>query len=489
MADRGPKRWRRVLLGIGGALGLLLIIMVVKMLATPSRQLEPRAFEPLAVDRERAIANLQAAVQLQTISDADPAQVDRAPFEALHALLRDRFPRVHASLEREVVAELSLVYRWPGRDPDAAPILLLAHQDVVPIEAPERWSHPPFAGERAGGFVWGRGTMDDKGNLMAILEAVEALLADGYQPRRTIYLCFGHDEEVGGTGAVAIAARFAERGVRAQFALDEGMGVTDGLFPGMDHPLAIVGIAEKGFVTLELRAQTEGGHGSSPPEHTAIGVLAEAITRVEANPMPARLAGPFRQTLEVAAPEMKGPIRLVASNLWLLRPVLKRVLLGKPKTAATVRTTTAVTVVEGGVKDNVLPTDARALVNHRLNPGDTVDDVVEHVRRSIDDERVSVTVVVGREASRISSAESEAFSTVALALREALPGISVAPGLYVAGADARFYEDVADDVYRISPFLMNADDTTRYHGVDERIAEDAYLAMIQFYGRILSAHS
>ncbi|PRQ03809.1 M20/M25/M40 family metallo-hydrolase [Enhygromyxa salina] len=488
-----PRPWRRRLLrgslGVLALLGVLIGIAVVNTLTTRSQQIEVEAFEPLPVDDAEAIGRLSEAIRIPTISPEDPADFDPAPFISFHALLERSFPLVHAQLEREVVSDYSLMYRWQGADPNAAPIILTAHMDVVPVSDPAVWSHPPFAAEQAEGFLWGRGTMDDKGALMAILEAAEAMLAAGITPPRTVYLCFGHDEELQGTGtgAVEMAKLLHARGVEAEFVLDEGTGITVGLFPAVDQPVAVIGLSEKGSATIELVVELEGGHSSAPPDQTAVGILAAAVARVEAEQLPGSLDGPFRQTLATIGPEMHGPLKLVATNLWLFAPIMTRALLAAPTTASSVRTTTAVTVIEGGVKANVLPTRARALVNHRINAGDTVEGVVAHVRDAVDDPRVQVTLVVGNDVPRISDAEAPAFTTIARALREVNPEVLVAPGLFVAAADARHYVGVAEQVYRLSAFFITKQDVPRYHGIDERLALDQYAGMIQFYGRIMQA--
>ncbi|PRP91429.1 Succinyl-diaminopimelate desuccinylase [Enhygromyxa salina] len=480
-------RARRALFGLLASFALLIAILLINTLSSESHQVEPGTFEPLAIDEAQAVEHLREAIKLRTISTQDSAAFDGEAFEDLHALLERAFPRVHAELERERVADYSLMYRWQGADPEAAPIILTAHMDVVPVVDPEAWSHPPFAAEEAEGYLWGRGTMDDKGSLFAMLEAAEAMLEAGIVPPRTVYLCFGHDEELLGHGAVAIAARLHERGVEAEFLLDEGAGITVGIIPGIERPVALLALGEKGSATIELRVETEGGHSSSPPNETAIGILAAAVARVEASQMPASLGGPFRQTLEAIGPELGWPMKLVHTNLWLLRPIVKRALLASPSTAGGVRTTTAVTVIEGGVKANVLPSTARALVNHRINAGDTVDEVLAHVKAAVDDPRVEVSLVVGNEVPRISDADAPAFSTVARALREVHSEVVVAPGLFVAATDARHYEDVAAQIYRLSAFFITKDDVARYHGVDERLSLEDFAGMIQFYGRVMQA--
>ena len=488
MAD-SPRRRRllRVALGLLVTLVILILVLVAKTLATSSYQVEPEAFTPLEVDEDQALAHLSEAVQLQTLND-DSGNFDAAAFEGLHALLERSYPKLHATLEREVVADYSLLYRWRGRDPEAKPILLLAHMDVVPIATPDKWTHEPFAGEIDEAAVWGRGSMDNKGGLIAIMEAVEAMLAAGIEPERDIYLCFGHDEEGEGLGAQAIAALLAERGVDAALALDEGVGFAVGLIPGVDAetPIALIGVGEKGDVTFELSVETQGGHSSSPPAETAIGILAKGLARIEAEQMPANLDGPFGDTLAQLGPEMRGPLRYVSTNLWLLRPLVARFMASDPLTASAVRTTTAITIVEGGVKRNVLPTRARALVNHRLNAGDTIAEVEAHLRETMDDERIEISVVIGKEVPPISDGESPEYTLVARALREAYgDDLLAVPSLCVAATDSRYYVDVADQVFRISPYRMDKADVQRFHGVDERLRRADFAAMIQFFGRVI----
>ena len=319
-------------------------------------------------------------------------------------------------------------------------MLLLAHQDVVPVAAGEEtgWTHPPFAGVVADGHVWGRGALDDKASLVAILEAVERLAASGRAPRRAILLAFGHDEEVGGErGAARIAERLAERGVAPEFVLDEGMAVLADGVPGVRGLVALVGIAEKGSVTLDLEVEAEGGHSSMPPRQTAIGILAAAVARLEASPMPARLAGPARLMLEGLAPEMGFGSRLAVANLWLFRRPLERRLAASPAGNALLRTTTAATLVEGGVKENVLPRSARAAVNFRLLPGDSIRSVIEHARRAIADPRVAVKVRGGfaAEASPVAPVETAGFEAIRRSIAEVFPGAAVA----AYGDAIRFY--------------------------------------------------
>ena len=354
---------KRVFKWFGIAMLLLLIVMGVNAwrVSAPVVVVEP--FRP-TLDSVAMSQRLAAALAIPTTSaTAESPSLDR--FLELHTLLQTQFPRVHAQLEREVVADASLLYRWKGRE--ACPgVLLAAHQDVVPVEAGSetRWIKPPFSGAVADGFIWGRGALDDKGSVVAILEGVERLVRAGFVPQRTVYLAFGHDEELSGVyGARAIAALLRERGVHLDFVLDEGMIIADGMMPGARQPVALVGLAEKGYLSLELLAHSSGGHSSMPPPHTAVGVLSRAVQRIEDHPFPTDLRPPASQLFAYVGPDLGGPLRYVFTNLWLLRPIVMWQLGQKASTAAMLRTTTAATIFEGGPKDNVLPQRARAVVN------------------------------------------------------------------------------------------------------------------------------
>jgi carboxypeptidase PM20D1 len=405
-------------------------------------------------------------------------------------LLEQSFPRVHAQLKREDVAGGSLLYTWPGTDPSAPALLLTAHQDVVPIEAgsESKWSAPPFSGAIANGFVIGRGAIDDKGSLMAILEATERLLARGYRPRQTIYLGFGHDEERGGTGAAAMAALLTQRGANIGLALDEGFAVLDGVIGGVNAPIAMIGVAEKGYVSVELMATGKGGHSSMPSGNNAAVRIAQAVERLADKPLPARLSGPTAAMLDGIAPYSGGTMRVALANRWLMGPLVKSQLLASPDTAATIRTTTAPTIISAGTKDNVLPQSARAVINHRILPGDTVESVIAYDRRVIDDPQVRVRALApAHNPSRPVSTESAEYQRLAAITRASFPEAAVSPGLVLGATDGRHYESVARAVLRFSPITMRKADLTRFHGNDERIGIADYMRSIAFYERLISA--
>ncbi|HSA56560.1 MAG TPA: M20/M25/M40 family metallo-hydrolase, partial [Gemmatimonadaceae bacterium] len=376
---------------------------------------------------------------------------------------------------------------WPGRRPDLPAVVLMAHLDVVPVEDAPAWTHPPFSGALAGGFVWGRGALDDKAAVIAILEAVELLVSQGFQPRRTVYLAFGHDEEVGGArGAGEISRILQERATRLAFLLDEGGVVTEGVVPGVSRPTAMIGVVEKGTVNVALVVERPGGHSSMPPTHTAVGILSRAITRLEANPMPARLTPVTERTFTLLAPEMPFLRRLLLANLWLFRPVVVGAMARDERAAATLRTTTAATMIRGSPKSNVLPARAEAVVNFRILPGDTPDAVVAHVQRVVDDTAVRVTPQGrGSLPSPVADYASAEFRRLENTISQLFPGVVTVPFLMIAATDTRHYEPLTRNVFRFNPFVVNPDMLSGAHGTNERIRADDFARGVRFYAQLI----
>lgn len=491
MSSEVSRVMRRVQIGLLLALGLLGLTLGVNTLRQGSRQVQVPAIPKLAVDAAAVGASLSAAVQARTVSGLLDPEGTAAAFDALHAHLRARYPLVHAKLQRDVVGAGSLLFTWPGSDPAAKGMVLMAHQDVAPV-APgtdRLWQQPPFSGAVKDGFVWGRGAWDDKGNLIAQLEAIEMLLATGFQPRRTVYLVAGHDEEVGGLrGAVPIAALLKQRGAKIEFVIDEGLLIADGMMPGLKPPAALIGVAEKGFVSVQVTAQATPGHSSMPPApgQSAIAMLSAALARIDAHPMPGGIDGIARQMFDAVAPEMGGFNRVALANLWLFGPVVEGMLEKGASTNALMRTTTALTIVSGGNKDNVLPGRADATVNFRLLPGDTDKTVLAHLKNVIGDDRIELKLLPNPAMpSRVSAVDSDAYRLIERTVRELFPETVVAPGLMLGGTDARHFDGYAEQVFRFSPVRAKPADLARFHGTDERISLDNLAELIRFYHRLV----
>jgi carboxypeptidase PM20D1 len=484
---------KRVLIGLAVALLLLAAALVVNTLRQGSSQPSVPALAPIAVDKAAVAESMAAAVRAKTVSGLlDPAGV-AAEFDKLHAHLQARYPLLHASLKREVVGGHSLLYTWAGSDDQAAPVALLAHQDVVPIAPGTEalWKKPPFAGVIEDGMVWGRGTLDDKSNLVAQFEAVEMLLKAGFKPRRTVYFVLGHDEEVGGAlGAVKIVELLKQRNVKLAWVMDEGLAVTEGVLPGVAKPLALIGLAEKGFVSLKLTANTAPGHSSMPPAPgaSAIGMLSAALARLDQNPFPGGVQGAAAGLFSAVAPELPFGQRLAMSNLWLTRPLVEPMLAKGAATNAMMRTTTALTIVNAGNKDNVLPGRAEAVVNFRILPGETTQSVLVRVKQVIADERIEVAPCCSpaSDPTRLSSPQSEAYKLIERTVREVFPDSLVAPGLMLAGSDARHFDGITEQSFRFMPIRFNNEDLKRVHGTDERISVDQLADMVRFYHRLLA---
>ena len=484
-------RWaKRFFLVFALLLVLFASILVVKTLRFPSKQIRVEAIQPVVVDEGNAASRLAEALRFQTVSYQDVAQVKTQEFLSLHRYLEQAFPKVHSVLSKEVVADYSLLYIWRGRNEQLKPILLMAHQDVVPVEPqtlPD-WQQPPFEGRIDDGHIWGRGALDDKFALISIMEAVEMHLAKGFQPERTIYLAFGHDEEIGGhNGAAKIAELLRLRNVAFEYVLDEGLAITDGVVPDLTTPVALIGVADKGYFSLELTVEIESGHASMPPEQTAIGVLSAAVTKLEAKPMPTNIEGVQRQTLEYLGPEMPFGKRLVMANLWLFKPIVARKLAASPSTNAGIRTTTAATIFESGIKENVLPTRARAVVNFRILPGDTSELVIAHVNEVVNDARVKVKRfgVSNSEPTPVSPVDTAGFQIIQRTMREVFVDVIVAPALCVGGTDSKHYIGLTNSIYRFSPIHLRPEDMKRLHGVNERTSIKDYAASVKFYYQLI----
>lgn len=431
--------------------------------------------------------HLSAVVQIETISHEDRTQNVTANFKALHSQLVKMFPQVHAVLSREVLDNFSLLYTWQGKDPSLDPVIFMAHQDVVPADEHtlDQWTYPPFSGKIADGFIWGRGTLDIKCQMIAALEALENLIKNKFQPQRTILLSFGHDEEILGTGAQAVVNHLREKGIHPLAVLDEGGCVYDGIIPGVNSYAAAIGVAEKGYLSLKLKVEAKGGHSSTPTSETAIGILCRAVDRLQSHPFPHKvnaIVPMFKGFSPAATPLMQ----MAFANLWLFGNIVKSKLLADPETAAAIHTTTAPTIVNGGVKDNVLPGLATAVVNFRILPGESIASVCERVRKIIGDDRVTFEPIPGtsREPSPVSPTECSAYRHIAALNEEFFSGSVSAPYVMLGGTDAYHFSEISEQVYRYSPCIMNKDDLKGVHGINEKISIDAMATMVKYFYRL-----
>ncbi len=460
-----------LVVAVGGVAALLAIMVGRTALMGGGSETEVTRAAYETYDGDEIAARLGAAVQFPTISASLDAAPDTEAFAGFRDFLAGAYPTAHSVMEREIVGDHSMIFKWRGGSDAQKPIAFLAHIDVVPVEAgtEDEWTRPPFSGAVYDGAVWGRGALDNKGQLITMMEAADRLAAEGFAPTRDVYFLFGHDEEIGGdNGAGAIVKHLEARGVSLAWTIDEGSGLIQGIIPGVEKPVALISTAEKGSVTLRFTARGQGGHSSAPAPDTAVSILARAILAVTDNPYPLKFDDNVIAFMHALAREMAFPQRLVMTNLWLTGPLVKKQLAGDPLTAASLHTTTAPTIIKGGEKSNILPQQAIAIVNYRIHPRDSVESVRARAVKLINDERVTVEIAGGREPSPQSSAASDGYRAIAETTAAIFGDIPIAPTLTLQGTDSRHYTEIADDNYRFTPFIYQPDDLQRIHGTDER---------------------
>jgi carboxypeptidase PM20D1 len=476
--------------GLGlGALAVLVAVVLVRTLTyAPAVDTVFAAGSVVDIDEARVLGHLSEAIRFQTVSRQPPEPIDEARFEDFIGWIQRTYPEVFERLTLERIGGYSLLLTWQGSDPSAAPVLLAGHYDVVPVipGTEDLWTYPPYAGQVADGYVWGRGALDNKNAVIALMEAVAWLVRNGEEPRRTVYLSFGHDEEVGGrNGAAQVVERLRAAGVRLAWSLDEGSFVYENLFPGVSVPVATINTAEKGSLTLKIIASAEGGHSSMPSRQTAVGRLARALVSLEEHPVPGGLEGLAAASFDAIGPHMPFLPRMMFANRWLFGSLVERQLAQLSFADAMLRTTTAPTMLAASPKENVLPIEAVATVNFRIHPRDSVDDVVRHVKNLVENEHVRVEAASGNPASAVADADSEGFRLVADAVRAEFGRLVVAPGLLVAATDSRHYAQIAEQAFRFNPMVVTQAEVAGFHGTNERISATGLVQGVRTYVRLL----
>lgn len=471
-------------IGFGAALLVFVAILLVRALLFKPRAEQTPEATTLDFDREKATRDLAAMLRCKTVSDTDPRAEDPAEFEKFEALLPTLFPDLFERCERIDVTGRAILLRWRGRS-DKSPTVLMSHYDVVSVEQ-DKWSKPPFDGIVEDGVLWGRGALDTKATLNAALQAAQTMIERGFTPERDVFFAFSGDEEINGGGATSIVDYLEANGIVPGIVIDEGGAVVENVFPGVTQPCAMVGIAEKGMLNLSFSVTTGGGHASSPPPHTPVGVLSAACVRLENHPFPMHMTPPALQMFDTLARRSTFLYRLIFANLAVFRPLLDLICRKNGgEMNALVRTTVAFTQMEGSKGMNVLPAKASMLANLRLMHGDTVDSALARIRRTVNDERVTVSVVNGNDPSRISRTDCEAWESLRAAISATWPEAVVTPYLMMACSDSRHYGRISDRVYRFSPMTMNKEERGSIHGNDERVPVSTIEKSVEFYLRIL----
>ncbi|HRJ30658.1 MAG TPA: M20 family peptidase [Cyclobacteriaceae bacterium] len=464
---------------------LLLVGVVLFNTFTFKSNQQPLSALPAPELSETTLKNFQQALSYKTISYGDPSLFDSSQFIGFQEFLKTTYPKTHETLLREIVEGYSLLYKWEGKNPDLKPVVLMAHQDVVPIEEATKsmWTVDPFGGVIKDNFIWGRGTTDDKINVIAIMETVEKLVSENFQPDRTVYLAFGHDEEIGGKGAVAIAKLLKERNIAAEFVLDEGGIMTREKVPGLTKPVALLGTAEKGYLSLKLTVTAQGGHSSMPEKETAIDVLAKALNTLRSKPFEPEFSEPMHGLMESLGPEMPFVQRMAFANPWLFKKMILGTYSQSNTGDAMIRTTIVPTIIEAGIKDNVVPTVATAVVNFRLLPGHLSGQVIEDVKIKIDDKRVNVAPLNNNvsEPSAVTPVKSFGYQKIAATIQKSYPQVITSPFLVIGATDSRHFAEVSSNIIKFSPMI----DPIGFHGIDERVSLESYKTALWFYEQLL----
>ena len=468
-------------------LALFVLLVAVMALNTwvkkPAKM--PAAIPPeTGLDKDGLAQNLSGMIRLKTVTSSTMDGFDTDAFFKLHQYLEQTYPLIHKTLEKQTVNTYGLVYRWQGTGADKKPMLLMAHQDVVPVDArtENEWARGAFSGDIADGYIWGRGAIDMKGQLAAIFGAVEHLLEQGFAPRRDIYIALGFDEESMGTlGAQQMVRWFQERGIRFDCVIDEGGVVMDGKLIGANAMVAAIGISEKGYADIRLTAMSSGGHASRPPKQTAVGALGKAIVALETHQMKAALCPPVRYLLDAVGGYMKFPLNVIAANLWLTKPLLLAGLKASATSASMVRTTIAPTMLKGSTAPNVLAEQAEAVVNFRILPGNTVDGVLAHIKKTIANDDIKVEIIQAYNPSPVSPVDSAAYRAVQRTAADIFSSYVVTPYLMIAATDSRWYADITDGIYLFQPFRSLSEDLGTIHAVGERLSIDSLAEGTAFF--------
>lgn len=476
---------------MAGFIILLIILVFIAVLLIRAALYRPFP-EPemmqgeIRVDEAKIVQDMSDLIKCKTISYQDKSLIDWKEYEKLHELLRERFPRVHEACTLEKIGNTGLLYHLKGKS-DQCPRVCMSHYDVVPINE-AGWDKPAFEGLVEDGMIWGRGTLDTKGTLCGVMEALEQLLQEGYQPMHDLYLSFSGDEEVEGTSCPAIVDYLKEKGIRPAFVLDEGGAVVEHVFPGVTRPCALIGVGEKVGMNVELTMESQGGHSSMPPAHTILGELSKAVVAVEKHPFPTQFTKPVREMFDTLGRHSGFGMKIIFANLWCFLPLLNAFCKkAGGEMNAMMRTTCAVTKMEGSKAFNVLPPKATAGMNLRLLGTDTPQKAVEYLEKVIQNDRIKVSVQHAMNASGDSDTSCEEWELLKRVIHTTWPEAIVSPYLMMACSDSRHYSKITDRIYKFSAMALSKEERGMIHGNNERVPVTTMIKTVEFYVRLLKA--
>lgn len=475
-----------------GAFVLLIAIMLIRTFMFKPNKLGEVEKSQVKVTSKDVAKHLSGAIQCKTVSRANADETDWAEFDKFRDYLIKTYPKIHETMDRELIFDYSLMYKWSGKDTSKKPLALLSHMDVVPVMpgTEDDWDQGAFSGHIDEKYVWGRGTQDMKGHLIAVCEAVEQLIGEGYEPPCDIYLCFGHNEEVVGSvggGAQAIANTLHERGVELGMVIDEGGAVVPGtMFNIAEGDLAVIGIAEKGYADIKVTCKKVGGHSSQPPKDNGLLDLAKVMVKLDKKQMKQRFTYTVKHLFDSTGKYMSFGMRFLLSNLWITKPLVLKALANSPTSNALTRTTITPTMAEGSPAGNVLPQTAWININSRVLHGQKIKDVEDHIKKCAGNIDVELNLERGKEPSAVSTIDCEEFEIVKKTIRQIHGELPIAPYLMVGGTDSCFYENICDKIFRCGPFKMTKEALGSIHSTNEKIAIDVLNEGVKFYIQLIN---
>ena len=480
------KKAKWIAAGIGAgvaALGAVLVARAAKF--TPKENLKPSG-DKVELDEEKIVKDMQELIRCKTISYTDPDLIDETEFEKFRNLLPELYPNVHETCTRQFIGKNGILYHWKGKQ-EGDPVVLMSHYDVVPVEE-DQWDKPAFEAILENGEIWGRGTLDTTGTLCGVMEAAEKLIGEGFTPNHDIYLAFCGDEEVNGSSCPAMVQWFEDQGIHIAMVVDEGGAVVENVFPGVKGECALIGTAEKGLVNVEFKAKSNGGHASTPPVHTIVGELSQAVVNVEKHPFSRHLTKPVKEMLDTLGRHSSFGYKILFANMWLFEGLFDQVCkMSGGELNAMIRTTCAMTKMEGSKEYNVIPPTASVGMNLRLIGGDTVESAKAYLEKVVNNPNIEVSVVNGTNPSPDSDTSCKEWNMLCQAVADTWEGALVSPYLMMACSDSRHYSRITDRVYKFSAMKMSKEERGMIHGNNERVPVATLVRCVEFYVRLMTS--
>ncbi len=476
--------WVYVLIGVGAILLTLIAVILIRTACFKPKKEEPVQIQEIDFDKDRAVECLRSLIKCKTVSNVDSEKEDEKEFKKLIDSLPVLYPNVYKTLEFIPFEDRGILFKWKGKT-DNAPSIFMSHYDVVSVEESD-WKKPPFDAIIEDEYLWGRGALDTKQTFNGAMFAVDHLIKEGFTPNADVYLAFSGGEEINGKGAINIMNYFKERGITPELVLDEGGAVVSNVFPGVKEPCALVGIAEKGMMNIKYTVKSNGGHASAPKPDSPLAVLSKACVKLDKNPFKMKMSDPVKKMFDTLGRRSTFLYRMIFSNLWLFKGLLSKI---SKKSGgemnALFRTTLAVTMAQGSKGINVLPAVAEFYSNSRINPLESTSDLIKTVKKTIDDDRIVLSVLNQIEPSRISRTDTVGFDRIKTAIKEVWDNVTVSPYLMVQCSDCRYYGEISDRVYRFSPMALSNEERATVHGNNERIKIVEAQKTVEFYIRLI----